>query len=87
MQLGNHSQSGYLVFKIHYSVRNLKAEFFTEDRLPLEFKQTVCISLPSSGKGYRCTGNISEWTKCTFRSDEPERKPFIVPDELKDQVS
>ena len=36
--------------------------------------------------GYQCLGDMSEWTKCTNKTDDPERKPFIVPDEFKEQV-
>ena len=32
-----------------------------------------------SGIGYQCTGNISEWTKCQYKSNDPQRKPFVVP--------
>merc|ERR1712223_394433 len=38
-----------------------------------------------SGVGYQCTGNISEWTKCQFRTLEPKRKPFVVPKTYKNQ--
>ena len=39
-----------------------------------------------SGVGYQCLGDMSEWTKCTNKTDDPERKPFVVPDEFKEQV-
>ena len=32
-----------------------------------------------SGIGYQCTGNISEWTRCQYKTNDPQRKPFIVP--------
>jgi len=32
-----------------------------------------------SGVGYQCTGNISEWTKCQEKTDEPKRKAFKLP--------
>lgn len=38
-----------------------------------------------SGVGYQCTGNISEWTKCQFRTLEPKRKPFVVPKSYKQE--
>ena len=38
-----------------------------------------------SGAGYQCTGNISEWTRCQYRTSEPKRKPFVVPKVYKDQ--
>lgn len=36
----------------------------------------------SSGVGYKCDGDISEWTKCTNIVQEPKRKPFVIPEEL-----
>ncbi|KAL4708395.1 hypothetical protein ACJJTC_019631 [Scirpophaga incertulas] len=30
--------------------------------------------------GYKCTGSISAWTKCTFVTQEPKRKPMTIPD-------
>ena len=32
-----------------------------------------------SGVGYQCTGNISEWTRCQYKTNDPQRKPFVVP--------
>lgn len=29
--------------------------------------------------GYKCKGNISEWTKCSYVTQNPKRKPMIVP--------
>ncbi|XP_065561172.1 poly [ADP-ribose] polymerase 1-like isoform X2 [Artemia franciscana] len=40
-----------------------------------------------SGHGYVCLGNITEWTKCTYTTKKPKRKPFKVPDELKKEYS
>ncbi|KAG5892238.1 hypothetical protein JTB14_014609 [Gonioctena quinquepunctata] len=37
--------------------------------------------------GYTCTGNLTEWTKCTAIVKEPKRKPFKVPDSLKEDYS
>ena len=34
---------------------------------------------------YHCTGNISSWTKCVYSSTEPERKPWTVPAELREE--
>ncbi|XP_069975958.1 poly [ADP-ribose] polymerase 1-like [Penaeus vannamei] len=36
-----------------------------------------------SGKGYKCHGNLTEWTKCTNLVKEPKRRPFKIPEELK----
>ncbi|XP_048485241.1 poly [ADP-ribose] polymerase [Plutella xylostella] len=33
--------------------------------------------------GYTCSGNVSEWTKCTHVTQEPKRKPMKVPKEFK----
>ncbi|XP_049866080.1 poly [ADP-ribose] polymerase [Pectinophora gossypiella] len=33
---------------------------------------------------YKCTGNISEWTKCSYKIREPTKKPFKVPKAYKD---
>lgn len=37
--------------------------------------------------GYLCTGNLSEWAKCTNITKEPERVKFKVPNELKQEFS
>ena len=34
---------------------------------------------------YQCTGNLSSWTKCTHYTTEPDRKAWVVPDELKEE--
>ncbi|KAH1010082.1 hypothetical protein HUJ05_004437 [Dendroctonus ponderosae] len=34
--------------------------------------------------GYTCTGNLSEWAKCTVVTKEPERTKFVVPKQLKE---
>ncbi|XP_047370272.1 poly [ADP-ribose] polymerase [Vespa velutina] len=36
-----------------------------------------------SGLGYKCTGNITEWTKCEYVTQDPKRKKCSVPEELK----
>ncbi len=41
----------------------------------------------SSGVGYQCQGDITEWTKCTNIAETPERKPFIVPQEYREKAS
>jgi len=37
-----------------------------------------------SGVGYQCMGNISEWTKCQYKTLKPARREFKVPKELKE---
>lgn len=32
--------------------------------------------------GYRCHGNLTEWTKCTYTTKTPKRQPFVIPEEL-----
>ncbi|XP_054714565.1 poly [ADP-ribose] polymerase 1-like [Uloborus diversus] len=34
---------------------------------------------------YRCSGNLTEWTKCQYVSKYPERKLFKVPEEMKEE--
>lgn len=34
--------------------------------------------------GYTCTGNLTEWTKCTKITKEPERAKFTVPKSYKE---
>lgn len=36
-----------------------------------------------SGLGYKCTGNVTEWTKCEYVTQDPKRKKCSVPEELK----
>lgn len=36
---------------------------------------------------YRCTGNVTEWTKCSYSTDLPDRKPFEIPDRIKEDCS
>ncbi|RVE52809.1 hypothetical protein evm_002466 [Chilo suppressalis] len=33
--------------------------------------------------GYKCTGNVTEWTKCCFVTQDPKRKPISVPNAFK----
>ncbi|CAF0764637.1 unnamed protein product [Rotaria sordida] len=32
---------------------------------------------------YHCTGDVTEWTKCTYSTRTPTRKPFDIPDDIK----
>ncbi|KAL5008566.1 hypothetical protein ScPMuIL_014147 [Solemya velum] len=34
--------------------------------------------------GYKCTGNLTEWTKCMYRTQTPKRKAWKVPKEYHD---
>ena len=36
-----------------------------------------------SGVGYQCHGDMSEWTKCQFKTQDPARKDFKLPKEYK----
>lgn len=36
-----------------------------------------------SGLGYKCNGNVTEWTKCEYVTQDPKRKKCSVPEELK----
>jgi len=38
-----------------------------------------------SGVGYRCQGDLSEWTKCQVVSLEPKRRDFKVPGDFKQE--
>ncbi|CAF0966371.1 unnamed protein product [Rotaria sordida] len=33
---------------------------------------------------YCCTGNITEWTKCSYTTNLPKRKAFQIPDKIKE---
>ncbi|XP_062619939.1 poly [ADP-ribose] polymerase 1-like [Saccostrea cucullata] len=37
-----------------------------------------------SGHGYKCTGNVTEWTKCMYITKIPKRRAFKVPKEYHD---
>ncbi|XP_012286246.1 poly [ADP-ribose] polymerase [Orussus abietinus] len=39
-----------------------------------------------SGVGYHCTGDLMEWAKCEFSTDDPKRKPIRIPSELKETI-
>ncbi|KAH3844594.1 poly [ADP-ribose] polymerase 1-like [Dreissena polymorpha] len=34
--------------------------------------------------GYHCTGNMTEWTKCMYKTKTPKRKAFKIPSEYHD---
>lgn len=36
-----------------------------------------------SGVGYRCMGDLSEWTKCQVKTLTPARKPFKIPEDFR----
>jgi len=36
-----------------------------------------------SGVGYRCQGDLSEWTKCQVKTLKPARKKFKIPEEFR----
>ncbi|OAD52149.1 Poly [ADP-ribose] polymerase [Eufriesea mexicana] len=38
----------------------------------------------NSGIGYKCTGDLTEWTKCENVTQDPKRKKFIISSVLKD---
>ncbi|XP_014489527.1 PREDICTED: poly [ADP-ribose] polymerase [Dinoponera quadriceps] len=38
----------------------------------------------NSGLGYKCTGNITEWTKCEYVTQEPKRKKCEIPIDMKE---
>ncbi|EFN69632.1 Poly [ADP-ribose] polymerase [Camponotus floridanus] len=37
----------------------------------------------NSGIGYKCTGNVTEWTKCTYVTQDPKRKKCEIPSDMK----
>ncbi|XP_042855321.1 poly [ADP-ribose] polymerase 1-like isoform X2 [Penaeus japonicus] len=49
---------------------------------PCELCQDGRLSY-ESGLGYKCHGNLTEWTKCTNVVKEPKRRPFKIPEELR----
>ncbi|KAK7474692.1 hypothetical protein BaRGS_00034057 [Batillaria attramentaria] len=50
------------------------------DRCP-ECKEGQLVYTP---EGYKCTGNVTEWTKCMFITKSPKRRAFKVPSEFHD---
>ena len=39
-----------------------------------------------SGTGYKCTGSVSEWALCENVTQDPKRKKFTVPKDLKSEI-
>lgn len=37
----------------------------------------------SSGFGYKCTGDLTEWTKCENVTQDPKRKKFVISSDMK----
>ncbi|XGW04050.1 hypothetical protein V3C99_015302 [Haemonchus contortus] len=42
------------------------------------------LKYSSSLMTYRCTGQLSEYTKCTYRNDNPDRVKFVIPKDMKE---
>lgn len=40
-----------------------------------------------SGTGYKCTGNIDEWSKCENIIPKPNRTKFRAPKDLKEEYA
>lgn len=38
----------------------------------------------NSGTGYKCTGDLTEWTKCENIMQDPKRKKFVIPSDIKE---
>ena len=34
---------------------------------------------------YRCTGDVTEWTKCSYSTTTPNRKAFDIPNDIKSE--
>ncbi|KHJ84133.1 PADR1 domain protein [Oesophagostomum dentatum] len=45
------------------------------------------LSYSSTSRSYRCEGQISEYTKCTYRDANPKRKKFVIPKEMMEECS
>ncbi|KAF3422106.1 hypothetical protein E2986_01385 [Frieseomelitta varia] len=41
----------------------------------------------NSGTGYKCTGDLTEWTKCENVTQNPNRKKFIISSDMKETYS
>ncbi|VDN06111.1 unnamed protein product [Thelazia callipaeda] len=52
--------------------------------LPCEQCKGGTIAYSAAQRNYVCTGYVSEYTHCTYKSRNPPRKSFIVPDDFKD---
>jgi hypothetical protein len=33
---------------------------------------------------YHCTGHLTEWTSCNYTTTEPARRPFKIPNSMKE---
>jgi len=42
------------------------------------------LFISGSASGYRCTGNVTEWTKCLYFTTTPGRRAFKIPKEFHD---
>lgn len=38
----------------------------------------------NSGTGYKCTGDLTEWTKCENVMQDPKRKKFVISSDIKE---
>jgi len=38
----------------------------------------------NSGLGYKCTGSVTEWTKCEYVTQDPKRKKCQIPSDMKE---
>uniref|UniRef100_A0A1I8ABE0 Poly [ADP-ribose] polymerase n=1 Tax=Steinernema glaseri TaxID=37863 RepID=A0A1I8ABE0_9BILA len=45
-------------------------------------KHNGTVQYNTSEHSYRCTGNISEYTRCTYSTKQPDRKIFKVPSDI-----
>ena len=41
----------------------------------------------TSGVGYKCTGDLTEWTKCEYVTQDPPRQKFAIPADVKKAYS
>lgn len=39
----------------------------------------------NSGIGYKCTGDLTEWAKCEYVTQNPKRRKFSIPSDLKSE--
>ena len=47
-------------------------------------RETSNFSL-SSYTSYHCTGDVTEWTKCSYSTRAPTRKAFVIPEDIKQE--
>lgn len=52
----------------------------------LEPCETCSGQLFAGTNSYRCSGNISGWTKCTETPTVAKRSPWIIPKEFKKEI-